>query len=254
MAASPLTLLENIDFDLEHHDSMQDVNSALSACNKVINTMQQLPRPMTVYDSAIVYDSDNQRNQQWSLYLQRNPELAAQYSEEDWDEEKKAFALIPNAVHMANQRNSMFYICSMQNPVFSHSWNIRHWGGQDTPELRAKFYRRDNEWHEFVIIISNQNAYIYDPSYTFEAPSPNRKRKLKELPFVGTKSFKFLSAVKTRLAIKKVWIGGGGNEEGHCRKMSLAFVRRVVEELAQGGGNIDIAKLGGIKWEEVNNS
>lgn len=61
-----------------------------------------------------------------------------------------------------------------------------------------------------------------------------------------------LREIRTRrnLAIDAVYIGGGGNEQGDCRKMSLQWIRGVVEEMVT---TEDWDKRQ-IRWERVNNS
>jgi hypothetical protein len=55
---------------------------------------------------------------------------------------------------------------------------------------------------------------------------------------------------KQGLAITNVFIGGGGNTEGHCRKMSLNWVRGRVEEMMTN----EKWNMKALAWEEVNNS
>lgn len=153
-----VSFLEQANFDLQHDHPMQEVNQALAACASALNDWAQGaagPRPMSVYPSAVVYDSVHQRNQQFELYLSRNPNLT--YTQDEWQDEMKAYGLIGDAVTMATQRNSIFYMASMQNPVFSHSWHVRHWG-RDTPELRQAYYTMDREWHEFVIVLNQRSV------------------------------------------------------------------------------------------------
>lgn len=136
--ASPLDHLENANFELEHNDPMQEVNQALAACTSALDVWAEgsnWRRPLTVSPRPVVYESVHQRDQQFNLYLDRNPNLAGTYMVEEWEEEKKAYGIVSDAVSKANQRNSIFYMVSMQSPVFSHSWHKRHWG-EDTPELR----------------------------------------------------------------------------------------------------------------------
>lgn len=241
--------LHQINTALQHNDSMQQVNDALHECQQVLEQWHAgvtTPQPMTVCPTAVVYDSAAQREQKWALYLQRNPNTAAQYTPADWEQEKAAFGILGNAVHVANQRYFTLYVASTQNPVFSHSWHMRVWGGQDTPDLRAQFYSLDHEWHEFVLVLNQQKVetspppcvsttnldiqvYIYDPSYL--PPDNASRRKLKSVPLLGVRAYKVIAALKTRCAIKEVWLGGGGNTEGHCRKMSLGWVKAGVEEM-----------------------
>jgi hypothetical protein len=51
-----------------------------------------------------------------------------------------------------------------------------------------------------------------------------------------------------RLGIKEILIGGGGNEAGHCRKMSLEFIKAEVEKVITRGTLEPPAK----DWEQVN--
>jgi len=163
MAISPSSLdyLDSLDFELVHNDPMQDVNAALTACAQALQHWHkgaQGPRPMSVYPLSVVYDSAAQRDQKWNLYLTNNPIIAAQHTTAEWEEEKRAYGILGNGVNQANQRYCVFYVVSMQNPVFSHSWHLRHWNGQDTPALRAQFYTGDVEWHEFVLVLNQREV------------------------------------------------------------------------------------------------
>jgi hypothetical protein len=161
---STLVRLRNIDPNLEHNDSMEAVNAVLREYNEVIGEWHEgaksgTLRPMTIYPSAIMYDSAAQREQKWALYLQRNQELADQYTNADWEREKAAFGILGDAISQSNQRCYTIYLASTQNPVFSHSWHMRVSGGKDTPELRARFYQGDIEWHEFVLVLKQRKVW-----------------------------------------------------------------------------------------------
>ena len=165
--AASIQRLDSLDTALEHNDSLQQVNDVLRECQQVLEQWHEgmgSPRPMTVCPTAVVYDSAAQREQKWSLYLQRNPNVAARYTPADWEEEKAAFGILGDAVHMASQRYFTLYLASTQNPVFSHSWHMRVWGGQDTPALRAQFYSGDNEWHEFVLVLNQRKVELTGPA------------------------------------------------------------------------------------------
>jgi hypothetical protein len=57
---SSLDHLKDLKFSLVHNDPMQDVNAALAACAQALQHWHeggQGPRPMSVYPSAVVYDS-----------------------------------------------------------------------------------------------------------------------------------------------------------------------------------------------------
>lgn len=155
----------------------------------------------------------------------------------------------------------------MQNPVFAHSWYVRH-SGQDTPDLRARFLSQDREWHEFVIVLNKRivcpslppswpeltlgEAYIYDPAYKPPEQPQTGRRALRSFPLTGNKAHKVLSELRTKrkLTINEVYIGGGGNQAEDCRTTSLAWVRRLVDEMVR-----DKAwDVGQVVWERVNNS
>lgn len=172
-----LDRLYGVNTALQHNDSMQKVNDALCECQRVLEQWHQgvdTPRPMTVYPTAVAYDSAAQREQKWSLYLERNPTIAAQYTHADWEQEKAAFGILGNAVHLVNQRCFTLYAVSTQNLVFSHSWHMRVWKDQDTPALRAQFYSGDNEWHEFVLVLDQRKACTQPPPRAWRASCQTR--------------------------------------------------------------------------------
>jgi hypothetical protein len=53
---------------------------------------------------------------------------------------------------------------------------------------------------------------------------------------------------KRKLRIKEIWIGGGGNEDGRCREMSLDFIKAEVEKTITRGVWEPPEK----DWEQVN--
>lgn len=105
----------------------------------------------------------------------------------------------------------------------------------------------------WTLVLTFIQAYIYDPSYAAdEAPANNQRRALRSIPMVGTKAHKMLREIRTRrnLAIDAVYIGGGGNVQGDCRKMSLKWIRGVVEEMV----TTEDWDTWQVSWELVNNS
>jgi hypothetical protein len=140
---------------------MQDVNQTLKAFERVLQefrTQNGTARMMQVYHTSCVYEAVVQRVQQWQQYLDRNPDLAKTYTREAWEAERDAFGIVGDAIHHASQQCYMIYTVSLQNIVFTHSWSMLGGGGADTPEERAKFYRGDKMWHEFVIMLNQQKV------------------------------------------------------------------------------------------------
>jgi hypothetical protein len=156
-----LDYLDLAQFDLVHNAPMQEVNHTLRQMERAIQHWHEGTSgriPMAVYPLAVVYESVDQRDQKWELYLQKNPHLRGQFSADEWAEEKRAYGIMGNAAHVAAQRYCVFHMVSMQNPVFSHGWDQRLWGGTDTPEARAAFYSGDVEWHEFVLVLNERTV------------------------------------------------------------------------------------------------
>ena len=52
---------------------------------------------------------------------------------------------------------------------------------------------------------------------------PTSRRNLKTIPLIGTKAYKVIAELERarKLAVEKVFVGGGGNVAGQCREMSL---------------------------------
>jgi hypothetical protein len=161
LTTSPLQRLHDITTNLEHNSPMQEVNQSLQAFERVLQewwTENETPRQMQIHDTSCVYESVTQRALKWQQYLHRNPDLAKTYDPEAWAAEEKAFGIVGQAISKANQQCYVIYTVSLQNTVFSHSWPMRGLGGVDTPEERAKFYRGDNMWHEFVIVLNHRKV------------------------------------------------------------------------------------------------
>jgi hypothetical protein len=156
-----LERLHEINTNLEHNDPMQDVNNTLQTFEQVLGEFQtqtKTSRQMQIYHTSCVYSSVNQRAQQWQQYLDRNPDLAKTYTREAWEAERDAFGIVGDAVHSASQKCYTIYTVSLQNIVFTHSWSMTGGGGANTPEERARFYRGDKMWHEFVIMLNQQKV------------------------------------------------------------------------------------------------
>jgi hypothetical protein len=158
--ASSLALLDSVNFNLEYNDPMQDMSEALAACASALDDWAQAsagPQQMSVYPKPVAYDSTNQRDGAFNLYLERNPDQADTYTAEEWAEEKAAYGILGDAVATATQRNSIFYMVSKQNMVFSHSWHLRHWGN-DNAAIRQQHQLLYRECYEFVIVLNRRKV------------------------------------------------------------------------------------------------
>jgi len=159
-----INYLEGLDFDLQHNDAMQDVVQILEASQKCLVSWHDntTSLPMSVYPLPVVYESANQRDQQFALYLERNPDIENRFSVAEWNKEKAAYGIISDAVAKSNQRNFIVYFACMQNPVFSHSWHKKLWG-DDSQATRDAHYQKESEWHEAVLLIKDRKV-CHSPS------------------------------------------------------------------------------------------
>ena len=169
MAAVPveasIEYLGGLDFDLRHNDAMQDVVEILRASQNCLVHWHGATAglPMSVYPAPVVYDSSNQRDQQFGLYLERNPDIQNKFPLPAWNMEKAAYGITSDAVVQSNQRNFIVYFACMQNPVFSHSWHKNLWGDV-SQATRDAHYQKESEWHEAVLLIKNRKVCLTPPS------------------------------------------------------------------------------------------
>ena len=62
---------------------------------------------------------------------------------------------------------------------------------------------------------------------------PTSRRNLKTIPLIGTKAYKVIAELERarKLAVEKVFVGGGGNIAGQYREMSLWWIWDRVEQM-----------------------
>jgi hypothetical protein len=93
---------------------------------------------------------------------------------------------------------------------------------------------------------------VYDPSYDPTERPASGKRRLRDLPLIGSKAYKILIAIHTRTRIDEVYVGGGGNVADACRRMSLDWIRKAVEAMVMHTKTPDDFKVEDIEaWEPV---
>ena len=72
---------------------------------------------------------------------------------------------------------------------------------------------------------------MYDPSYDPAERRASGKRRLRDVPLIGSKAYKILTAIHARTRIDEVYVGGGGNVTDACRRMSLDWIRKAVKAM-----------------------
>jgi len=98
--------------------------------------------------------------------------------------------------------------------------------------------------------------YIYDPSYDDDdrplAPprNPSSRRRLNEMTMIGAKVGDLIRLLRDqrKLRVDKIFIGGGGNVGGDCRKMTLEWIKGWVEDLIEGRPEREMLVA---EWEEL---
>ena len=93
---------------------------------------------------------------------------------------------------------------------------------------------------------------MYDPSYDPTERPASGKRRLRDIPLIGSKAYKILTAIHPRTRIDEVYVGGGGNVTEACRRMSLGWIRKAVEAMVMYTKTPDDFKVEDMeKWELV---
>jgi hypothetical protein len=71
------------------------------------------------------------------------------------------------------------------------------------------------------------------------------------MKMVGSKARETYTALKKRIKVNEVYIGGGGGLEGDCRKMSLGWIRDCIRgEVAAATSIVDRWQDQG-RWERL---
>ena len=155
--SAALAVLDAANLDLEHCSALQDVSASLVAIDLAVREHSPPSRPMRVYGKVVYYTNANSRISHFNLYLERNPEHAKQFTNEEWEEEMAAYGIVGEAVAQAVQTRFFVMMGTIQNPVFSHSFTAKVYG-IDTLAARRQHYTRDVEWYEFVFLLDRQRV------------------------------------------------------------------------------------------------
>lgn len=155
-AATAREILGRVDTDYAHDAALADVSVALKEMDRAVRTFDAA-RPMRISEKVSFYKDTNQRTSHFGVWMQRNPEQAAKFTEDEWDEEMKAYGIIGDAVHSASQSNTFFHLGTMQNMVFRHGFSAKLYS-DFSAEQRAQHQRRDAEWHEFAVLLKGRNV------------------------------------------------------------------------------------------------
>lgn len=70
------------------------------------------------------------------------------------------------------------------------------------------------------------------------------------MTMVGTKVGDLIRLLRTKrkLRVDKIFISGGGNVDGDCRRMTLEWIKGWVEDLVEGRSE---RELSAAEWEEL---
>ena len=101
--STALAILDAADLELEHCSALQDVSASLVTIDHAVREHSPPSRPMRVYSKVVYYTNANSRISHFNLYLERNPEHAKQFTNEEWEEEMAAYGIVGEAVAQAVQ-------------------------------------------------------------------------------------------------------------------------------------------------------
>ncbi|KAI9884016.1 MAG: hypothetical protein M1823_004206 [Watsoniomyces obsoletus] len=141
----------------------------------------------------------------------------------------QSYELASNVPYIGRQSGTLMMVASPQNHVWeqtrsgrSGSWTEAEWSAHRQGEA---------EWHCFAMYFHMSTCYIYDSSYL---PGAGRRR-LGHLPNLHM-ARNVIRAWKTRLRLRQIWVGGGGNDENWCRNMTAQWMEDLVSRLQVGQG------------------
>lgn len=159
--AAALAVLNTVCTNHAHDATLIDVSTALQTMDLAIRTFDPA-RPMRICDKVCLYASAAQRANSFRLWRERNPDRADKFTQQEWDEEMKAYGIVGDAVHGAAQRNTFFLLGTMQNPAFRHSFTAKLY--EDfSDEAREEHFKRNSQWHEFAVLLRNRVVSCLPP-------------------------------------------------------------------------------------------
>jgi hypothetical protein len=169
--AAALAVLNTVCTNHAHDAALVDVSTALQTMDLAIRTFDPA-RPMRICDTVCLYASAFQRANSFRLWRERNPGQAAKFTQQEWDEEMKAYGVMDDAVHGAVQRNTFFLLGTMRNPVFRHSFTAKLY--EDfSDEARVEHFKRDSQWHEFAVLLRNRVVGCLSPFHPWHFAPPS---------------------------------------------------------------------------------
>lgn len=80
-----------------------------------------------------------------------------------------------------------------------------------------------SRWHIVAVHVKDGVIGIYDSSFV-QAPQSRRLNHMKGIRLVH----RFVTALRRRIRVKDIWIGGGGNVDAQCADMTREWVVREV--------------------------
>ena len=149
-----MAIFDSIDVDLPHNAPMQEVHDALQNMDLAVCTIHS-SRPVHVMKKVNSYASVDQRIRAFNLWKERNAEVAAKFTAEEWAIEEATYGILTDVVRNAVQRNTFIMAATMQNMVFSHSFTAKLYE-IITPGDREIHRRRDSAWHEFGVLLQDR--------------------------------------------------------------------------------------------------
>ncbi|KAI9882200.1 MAG: Phospholipase C [Watsoniomyces obsoletus] len=171
----------------------------------------------------------------------------------------RQYQLATQVAYMGRQSGTLMMVANCPNLVWEQTRLFR--SGTWTEEERTAYRQGEAEWHCFAMSshdtkVSNilcpspgsvgpNQCYIYDSSYL--PGNEIGRQRLGHLPNLHM-ARNVIQAWRARpLRLTEIWVGGGGNYDNTCRRMTAQWMQDVVSRLLlQCGQAVDTDG-----WEQV---